>query len=548
MSRVIKLRPWQKEALSLYETKEKSDFFLVATPGAGKTTFALLAARSQIALNKLNLIVVVPTAHLKLQWIRSAAALGIQLDNKWTPATPLISDFHGVVATYQQVVSNPKGFIRLARNSFVIIDEIHHAGDDKSWGNSLVTAFGSSPKRLCLSGTPFRSDYAAIPFISYEDGLAAADFEYNYSDALSEGNVVRPIYFPRIGGEMEWSSNDGSMYTATFDDPLAANLSNQRLRTALSSEGDWLREVIHQSHAKLLQIRKSHHNAGGLIISSDQEHARQIVALIKKELNLAADLAVSDDTNASLVIERYAASERHWLVAVKMVSEGIDIPRLRVGIYATTTATELFFRQVAGRLVRFTTGLGSQPSYLYIPDDPRLRNFAQTIAQARYHSIKRDKPDDERDSLLRPDQGLDEYSDNSGEDFQQLSLFAAIRAVALDATTTDITFDHSGKDETEDPSLLVELVDLPQDIKRSRPGPDNESQPQAHLITQERNNLRKRNSFLARILVDKTGLSYANVNSELNRKAGMTTIKEANIKQLQQRIKEAEIWLKNIRH
>ena len=545
MSRVIKLRPWQKEALSLYEKNDKVDFFLVATPGAGKTTFALLSARSQILLNNLNLIVVVPTAHLKIQWSSAAAAIGIQLDTQWTPGSSLVSDFHGVVATYQQVVSNPKGFIRLAGNSFVIIDEIHHAGDDKSWGNALMTAFGRSPKRLLLSGTPFRSDYAAIPFISYKDDMAVPDFEYGYNDALLDGHVVRPIYFPRIAGEMEWSSNDGSVYTATFDDELSVNLSNQRLRTALSAEGDWLREVIHQSHAKLLQIRKHHSDAGGLVVSSDQEHARHIVGLIRKELRLDADLAVSDDNNASLVIERYANSSRHWLVAVKMVSEGIDIPRLRVGVYATTTTTELFFRQVAGRLVRFIPGLGSQSSYLYIPDDPRLRSFAQNIAQSRHHSIKRNDAEEEDDFQLQDDTS-EIYDETLGDEFRQLSLFSAIRAVALQEVSTDIVVDHVSIDQEDDPSLVVELTDLPHITERRVGSGGNPAQSHPHSVVQERNKLRKENSALAKMLAFATGLPYAKINSELNKKAGMTTIKEANIRQLEQRIKEAERWLKNI--
>ncbi|MCL5048582.1 MAG: DEAD/DEAH box helicase [Firmicutes bacterium] len=544
MSRVIKLRPWQKEALSLYEKKDAADFFLVATPGAGKTTFALLAARSQIITHNLALIVVVPTAHLKSQWAQAAAFLGLQVDTNWTPGRAVISDFHGVVTTYQQVLSNPNGFMRLGRHAFVIIDEIHHAGDDKSWGTALMTAFSQSPKRLLLSGTPFRSDYAAIPFVDYQDDLAVADFEYGYSDALNEGHVVRPIYFPRVGGEMEWSANDGSLYMATFDDALVGNLANQRLRTALSPEGDWLREVMQQSNAKLQQIRKHHRDAGGLVIASDQEHARKIKTLIHRELGLSAALAVSDDNDASVVIERYTNSDQHWLVAVKMVSEGVDIPRLRVGVYATTTATELFFRQAAGRLVRFVSGLGNQPAYLYIPDDPRLRHFAQNIAQARYHSIKRNQaPDQEEDFQL--------FSENSEqrvmetEDFQQLSLFSPIRSVASEDIATDVFFEGSKEADSDDPSLLIELVDLPREgdqishILGAGEG-------KVHLAARELNNLRKQNAALVKRLVDKTGLSYAKVNAELNMKAGLTSVAAAGIKQLQQRIKEAERWLQHV--
>jgi superfamily II DNA or RNA helicase len=71
-----------------------------------------------------------------------------------------------------------------------------------------------------------------------------------------------------------------------------------------------------------------------------------------------------------------------------MVSEGVDIPRLRVGVYASTVVTELFFRQAVGRFVRWTRGLASQKAYVYLPDDPRLRQHAFQIAEARRHVLR----------------------------------------------------------------------------------------------------------------------------------------------------------------
>lgn len=73
-----------------------------------------------------------------------------------------------------------------------------------------------------------------------------------------------------------------------------------------------------------------------------------------------------------------------------MVAEGVDIPRLRVGVFATTTTTELFFRHAVARLVRWTTGTPGQRSFLFIPDEPRLRSRALAIAEQRRHSLRRD--------------------------------------------------------------------------------------------------------------------------------------------------------------
>jgi superfamily II DNA or RNA helicase len=67
-TRTVRLRPWQKAALDRFVAAETRDFLAVATPGAGKTTFALTAARHELAAHPARLIVVAPTAHLKLQW------------------------------------------------------------------------------------------------------------------------------------------------------------------------------------------------------------------------------------------------------------------------------------------------------------------------------------------------------------------------------------------------------------------------------------------------------------------------------------------------
>ena len=116
------------------------------------------------------------------------------------------------------------------------------------------------------------------------------------------------------------------------------------------------------------------------MIAIDQEHAKAIARLLRNRLNTTADVVVSDDPQASKKIAEFATNDRPWLVAVRMVSEGVDIPRLRVGVYATTTSTELFFRQAVGRFVRWQAGRPSQKAYVYVPDDPRLRHHAFQIA------------------------------------------------------------------------------------------------------------------------------------------------------------------------
>ncbi len=541
MARTIRLRPWQRAALEQLGETDSRDFLAVATPGAGKTTFALAAARQHMAKSPDCLIVVVPTAHLKFQWARAANALDLHLEARWTPAIGARPrDMHGIVTTYQQVASAPRAFARLSDGAFVILDEIHHAGDDRAWGDSLLIAFEGARRRLALSGTPFRSDTRSIPFVRYELDEARPDFEYGYGPALAERRVVRPIYFPRTNGHMEWSAPDGSLYAAGFDDALDTTRANQRLRAALSTDGEWLPEVLAAAHARLSAVRGHDAKAGGLVIATDQDHAWGISDLIRRRLGSRAVVATSDDPEASEKILAFALSDEPWLVAVRMVSEGVDIPRLRVGVFATTTTTELFFRQVVGRFVRWQAGVGRQSAHLFIPDDVRLRAAAAQIAADRRHSLRRDGPTNQLagDLLAEEGPGLDEVGEPSSE---QLSLFAVISAVATEAVMPDDDPIDESLESEHDPSLLLELPaapPLPGSIQGAPQVPEGEE-----TRTEQRERLRAANAALARVVARRTGWTHAKVNAELNRLSGLRRINEATVAQLEIRLRHGERWI-----
>ncbi|MCU1489239.1 MAG: ATP-dependent helicase [Acidimicrobiaceae bacterium] len=537
MTRSIRLRPWQRDALERFAASPGPDFLAVATPGAGKTTFALAAARLVIGRGGASrLVVVVPTAHLKRQWARAAARLDLHLETLWSPGRPLPADMHGIVTTYQQVATQAPALAQLARGAFVVLDEVHHAGDERAWAEALRAAFSAGRGRLSLSGTPFRSDTRAIPFVRYEDGEARPDFEYGYGEALVDRRVVRPVYFPRTNGLMEWSAPDGSLHSASFDDPLANARANQRLRTALSLEGEWLPEVLAAADARLQAIRRHQPDAGGLVIATDQEHARGIAELLRRRHGRSAIVATSDDPLASARISRFAESSDPWLVAVRMVSEGVDLPRLRVGVFATTTTTELFFRQAVGRLVRWQAGLGRQSAYLFIPDDARLRRLAGGVAERRRHQLRRSEEEGEGETRPRDADGLDE--DDVGErDEEQLSLFSVISAVATDAVLPD---DEPGEEELappeDDPSLLLDLGGLP------LPGRPATGVMEAASRAEAKEQLRLANQQAARSIARRTGWSHAQVNAELNRLAGVGGVGEATLEELATRLRHAEAW------
>ncbi|MBK7167644.1 MAG: DEAD/DEAH box helicase [Candidatus Microthrix sp.] len=554
MATRIRLRPWQHQALEKFNASERDDFLAVATPGAGKTTFALTAASQYLAGTRgRRLVVVAPTQHLKTQWSDAAARFGLHLDPAWSAREgTLPGDVHGIVTTYQQVATSSVELSRLAAGAFVIFDEVHHAGDDRAWGTAIMAAFANAGRRLSLSGTPFRSDVTPIPFVTYHLDEAQPDFEYGYGDALADRGVVRPLFFPRIGGFMEWVAPDGAQVAATFEDDLTRDLANQRLRTALSLEGEWMSTVLAQANERLQTLRQVHPEAGGLVIAMDQAHATGIAELLRK-LGTRAVVAVSDDPGASDRIARFSESSEPWIVAVRMVSEGVDIPRLRIGVYATNTSTELFFRQAMGRLVRWTRGVPRQRAWCFLPDDPRLRSHADSLATQRRHSLAKRRRDDDDE---RGDEPAFDSPDGADE-ADQMSLFAVIGAVAQhEPAESEGVFADDGDDDDDglddDRGVDLELVapPTPDGRVRAQPVPGEaqgaDAKPQL-TARQRRSELRDRNASLARDLARRANMTHAQVNRELNRLSGVTRISEATEAQLQRRLDEANRWSRRVR-
>jgi len=561
----VTLRPWQRAAYDAFRASPHPDYLAVATPGAGKTTFALTCARASLADEPRTLVVVAPTSHLKVQWSLAAHRLGLQLDPDWSPGEGLARDVHGLVTTYQQVATGNTAakLAGLSADGFVILDEIHHAGHDKAWGDSIRVAFGHATRRLSLSGTPFRSDAIQIPFVRYdatgEGDLAHADYTYGYADALRDGGVVRPVYFPRVDGEMEWTTASGDVINASFQDELTKDQMSMRLRTALSLEGEWMPSVLAKANDQLRSIRADHRDAGGLVIAIDQDHAQAIARLLRDRFGTPADVVISDDPTASKKIAEFSHNDRPWLVAVRMVSEGVDIPRLRVGVFATTTSTELFFRQAVGRFVRWQAGRPGQKAYVYIPDDPRLRSHAFEIAEARRHILRPPGADDADDDF-QADGGL-ENQVHPDDDAEQLTLFAVVSSTATDITVHTVT--EAGvryeplfspddlaspryDDEVEiaepelvaDPSLDLDLPAVPTAAGLVPSG--------SLSVAERKDDLRTRNAHVAKRLVDITGWQHAKVQGEMNRLAGVTRVSTATTEQLERRLRYAESWLRKL--
>src|SRR5438270_152532 len=339
------LRSWQRRALVEYLRRRDEDFLAVATPGAGMTTFALRIADELLADGTVEAVTVVtPTEHLKTQWAAAAGAVGIQLDAAFRNAdVHSAADFHGAVVTYAQVGMAPQVHRRrtLTRRTLVILDEIHHAGDSRSWGDGVKSSFEPAVLRL-------------------------------------HGMV----------------------------------------------------------------------DAGGLVIASDQQSARAYAKLIGQLTGEKAVVVLSDDAGASGRIAAFAGSQQRWLVAVRMVSEGVDIPRLAVGVYATSASTPLFFAQAVGRFVRARrTG---ETASVFVPSVAHLLTLASDMEVERDHVLGVKTPDEGLDDdLLARAQRTEQASEELDKRIELLSATAELDQVIFDGASFGIPVGAGTPEEEE---------------------------------------------------------------------------------------------------
>lgn len=461
------LRAWQQAALDKFLARKPKDFMAVATPGAGKTTFALRVATELMADRTVErVIVVVPTEHLKVQWAGSAARVGLSLDPKFTNSSAVNPAYDGIVVTYAQVGMHPfkHRAVASARRTLVILDEIHHAGDAKSWGDGVREAYDDVQHRLALTGTPFRSDDSPIPFVRYvEDGeghqISQSDHEYNYGHALADG-VVRPVVFLAYSGEARWRDSAGEEYAARLGEPLNAEQAARAWKTALDPKGEWIPAVLQAAHTRLQQVRQNMPDAGGLVIATDTTTARAYARMLKKLSSTPVSVILSDEPGSSARIEEFSQNTDEWMVAVRMVSEGVDVPRLAVGVYATSASTPLFFAQAIGRFVR--SRRPGETASVFLPSVPTLLSLAEKMEVSRNHVLG--KPHRESDGL--DDQLLAEANKEKNEpdelkSYESLGAEAELASLIYDGSHFG-TGAFSGSEEEADFLGLPGLLDADQ--------------------------------------------------------------------------------------
>lgn len=395
---LIKPRPWQtafvEAALTHFgESMPRAKNFLAAVcPGAGKTIGAYLLARKMLERGDIQHVIVVGhTDRIRTQWVDVARQVGLQAttdipasNNSWPRHAQVL------IVTYQQVVNRYKAIAHLATwntPTLVVFDEIHHAGDENTWGGCIKAAFTNAHRRLSLTGTAFRNDGQPIPYVRYSPRTyrVEPDFSLDYAVALSHG-YVSPVFFPTFDIEAKWAKGE-EVFEASPGSRLTQMQMVYQLNTAIDSPS-FVETIIGKAHERLAGMRETGHgNAAGFVVARDQKHAHWIAKRVEKVTGEAPTLVISDDKDAAAKLDAFRDGDDKWLVAVRMVTEGVDIPRLRVGVYATNVRSDLFFWQWVGRISRVVSGLDDQSSYAFIPADPDLLEFAREIYEQRLHVL-----------------------------------------------------------------------------------------------------------------------------------------------------------------
>lgn len=403
-------RLWQQEFFEKWDNRiPNRPFMLIAIPGGGKTMAALDVCRRWIAgASDRRVLVIVPTDNLREQWRTEAVNFGLDLQSKEF-GTNFKHGFQGGVTTYHFVANNPALIRKICSTpTIVVFDEIHHCADESHFGKGIQEGCELAKERLLMSGTPWKSDGRPIPYVKYDgNGYAVGDFSYDYPRALND-DVVRYLVFNHSKGIIK---SDLTGEEEIVSQEISEQEAQSRLRNLLQADGDFVAEMITSAHRKLLEVRKQIPDAAAMAACIDVDHAQRIAAVIRRITKCEPSIIVSDQDVENDTVKEFRNSRTEWIVSVRKVCEGTDIKRLQVLCYLTNTTSELFFRQLIGRVSRFRN-IEDREAYVYLPADPRLIRCAQNIMAAQVQALREQNEIESRE-LKEREQGeftFDSYS------------------------------------------------------------------------------------------------------------------------------------------
>lgn len=524
----MNLRSWQKDAYQQYVETNPQDFTVTATPGAGKTTLALAIAEHLLTQNRINrIIIVTPTEHLKHQWCQNARGINVNLQPNLSNQEKLPERFDGYATTYAQVARKPILHERrssLPHRTLIIFDEIHHAGEGLTWGTGLDEAFQNAAYRLCLTGTPYRtsSDHK-IPFINYlpvddEQWESQSDYEYSYENGLQD-RILRPVAFTSYTGTSTWLDENQVTRTETITNHADKKDTSAALQTAYAPDSGWVRNIIQNAHANLMKQRQTVPDAACLILANDQTAAHAYKHVVKEVTGETATVVTSDDTQATNKIKKFTNQTTPYIIAVRMVSEGVDIPRLTQLVWLTTYQTRLFFTQAVGRVIRARTP--KETAHVYLPALPALLVYAKEIEISQTH--------------LHKTKTTQEYENENEADTERSSQGMGITPLDATASIYETLTPHN-----TNLTLFPELNDEP----TAPPTPTSTQSTNIAERENEHTQLRKAINNAAKTLANKNRTTIPTIHAQMKQATPGPDNKHADLGTLKTRL----AWVRNKIH
>lgn len=433
------LREWQQKCfteLQIAKADGRNTFLAVAGVGSGKTFFSAYVFNHFHKKAEFDSVVIIsPTENIKRNWsLTFQVDFGIKVDHGYQFKHAWPRDCNGVSLTFQSLNALNLEVLKRYMNKKVllIIDEVHHAGDERSWGDAILELGEEAGFVLLLSGTPTRRDNSAIPFVKYKEETDSpgryklqSDYYYGYAESIKD-RVCCPTIFQKNFSDAETFAGYKKLEYATEENPESKRLLNGIL--TVRKTGDcFVYQTFLKANAQLSEINdKRNSNYAGLIVCKSIEDAQNIYERIYEEFGADfAEIVTSDDKDSSKKIENFKTSYKTWMISINMVSEGVDIPRIRAIVYVTNVTTMVRFMQVMGRGVRNPDHRPNDNDvcYMYIPEYKPIVDNARLIEEEISHirlalmeSLKREYTSGEEQIRL-DDVVLSATSENNGNVF-----------------------------------------------------------------------------------------------------------------------------------
>src|SRR5450830_141476 len=379
----MKLRQWQAECIAKAMqkfTSAENHFLCLATPGAGKTAMASALAKKLLAANLVDLVLCFSPSVLV------AGDFEQSLTEHTNSSMDGLMGAKGRSLTYQAMLHLDVSFWNLFETNriFVIFDEIHHCAGDgfgnaNAWGQKIIDHIqGRAACTLALTGTPWCSDQIPIALSRYcKNDRIHCDYVYGLPQAVAD-NVCRTPSITLIDNDniLVKHNHEISKYSS-FKELLSDSKCTYQ---QLVENEELITYLIDQASMKLTSIRTLFPDAGGLIVGASVEHANKIAEILYRRSGERAYIATYREDDPLGTINKFKNNSEKWIVSVGMISEGTNIPRLRVCCHLTRVKTELHFRQVLGRILRGNDEMNSE-GFLYMPAEPDLIEYAIRVAQ-----------------------------------------------------------------------------------------------------------------------------------------------------------------------